>query len=486
MRSTALATATACATLAIAAPGGIASAESCREPATSCAACDPYVGHVEGEAAPGAGASFQSFDRPNIAPDGTLAFGGDTDGPTGGDDVLYVGSRLVAREGDPAPGVDGARFGGFEFFETTQQTNTRGDLVFIATLSSVPVTGDRAVYRNGELIALEGTAATGIAGRAYADFGFAGVADDGTVGFLAELDDPNFDDSVIYFGGTILYREGDAVPDLEGATWDGNFDELQWNGNGDLLVEGNTSLPAAEDMVLLRRRNTSGGVIEEVVAREGQAVDARDGKDALELILQTALADDGSWALRGNLELAPGDANAIILTEWGFTRQEGEIVESLPGVTLGNFNGLSINSRGDVLYLADLIGATPPDVQEGLFLNCCLLLTDGMDVPGLPDGTRFSDIGFEDLDINDHGQIVVQASYDGPVSGDGLFVFSCGACPGDLDADGAVGVDDLIALILDWMAGGPMVASDLNHDGVVDVDDLVLLILRWGKCPDLN
>jgi hypothetical protein len=53
-------------------------------------------------------------------------------------------------------------------------------------------------------------------------------------------------------------------------------------------------------------------------------------------------------------------------------------------------------------------------------------------------------------------------------------------CPADTNGSGAVDVDDLIAVILDWgNTGGP---ADVNRDGIVDVDDLIEVILSWGPC----
>jgi hypothetical protein len=54
-------------------------------------------------------------------------------------------------------------------------------------------------------------------------------------------------------------------------------------------------------------------------------------------------------------------------------------------------------------------------------------------------------------------------------------------CPGDLDGNGAVDVQDLVDLILSW---GPCAgcAADLDGDDAVGVTDLVALILAWGPC----
>ncbi len=52
----------------------------------------------------------------------------------------------------------------------------------------------------------------------------------------------------------------------------------------------------------------------------------------------------------------------------------------------------------------------------------------------------------------------------------------------DINADGVVGVEDLLQVILNWgpvEAGEPLVA-DLNNDRQIDVTDLVLLIIAWG------
>ncbi|MCI0362962.1 MAG: dockerin type I domain-containing protein [Phycisphaerales bacterium] len=54
-------------------------------------------------------------------------------------------------------------------------------------------------------------------------------------------------------------------------------------------------------------------------------------------------------------------------------------------------------------------------------------------------------------------------------------------CLEDLNQDGQVNVNDLLALIEAWGAlGGP---ADLSGEGVVNVFDLLALINAWGACP---
>ena len=59
-----------------------------------------------------------------------------------------------------------------------------------------------------------------------------------------------------------------------------------------------------------------------------------------------------------------------------------------------------------------------------------------------------------------------------------------GECPGDMDADGEVSVDDLVAVIVEWgcTAPGPC-AADVNADTRVTVEDLIMVLVSWGPCP---
>ena len=54
-------------------------------------------------------------------------------------------------------------------------------------------------------------------------------------------------------------------------------------------------------------------------------------------------------------------------------------------------------------------------------------------------------------------------------------------CPGDINEDGEVGIDDLLALIGAWDTNDP--DADLTDDGIVDIEDLLLLISSFGACP---
>ncbi len=57
----------------------------------------------------------------------------------------------------------------------------------------------------------------------------------------------------------------------------------------------------------------------------------------------------------------------------------------------------------------------------------------------------------------------------------------CPVCEDDINADGLVGIDDLLSIISAW--GSCVCIEDINGDTVVDVNDLLLVIQDWGTCP---
>ncbi len=57
----------------------------------------------------------------------------------------------------------------------------------------------------------------------------------------------------------------------------------------------------------------------------------------------------------------------------------------------------------------------------------------------------------------------------------------CPVCGDDINADGTVGVDDLLQVIQAW--GTCACIEDINGDTLVNVDDLLRIIQSWGSCP---
>jgi predicted outer membrane repeat protein len=80
----------------------------------------------------------------------------------------------------------------------------------------------------------------------------------------------------------------------------------------------------------------------------------------------------------------------------------------------------------------------------------------------------------------------VCANYSGQIIGDwtdlggNTVADECAAdCAGDLDGNGVVSVDDLLALLAAYQTNG---GGDCDGDGDTDVDDLLILIGAWGPC----
>jgi hypothetical protein len=64
-----------------------------------------------------------------------------------------------------------------------------------------------------------------------------------------------------------------------------------------------------------------------------------------------------------------------------------------------------------------------------------------------------------------------------------LEIITCGsACPGDINADGEVGVTDLLSIIAAWGSDDPL--ADIDGDGIVGVGDLLTTIGNWGSCDE--
>jgi hypothetical protein len=69
-----------------------------------------------------------------------------------------------------------------------------------------------------------------------------------------------------------------------------------------------------------------------------------------------------------------------------------------------------------------------------------------------------------------------------PIVDMGPFEFQGPPCPWDLDASGAVGTSDLLALLAAW-GTDPSGPPDFDGDGNVGTSDLLELLGNWGPCP---
>ncbi|MCH8345139.1 MAG: FG-GAP repeat protein [Planctomycetes bacterium] len=90
-----------------------------------------------------------------------------------------------------------------------------------------------------------------------------------------------------------------------------------------------------------------------------------------------------------------------------------------------------------------------------------------------------------DLNGDGVGDLAVGAQWDddgGTDRGAVYILFLDGICSWDLDANGSVGILDLLALLAAW-GPNPGHPADFDDDGAVGILDLLTLLANWGPCP---
>ncbi len=178
------------------------------------------------------------------------------------------------------------------------------------------------------------------------------------------------------------------------------------------------------------------------------------------------LNDQDGWAVGGGPDYTP----YLLHTDDGWSTWE---YQTTPGAnyTLTTVDFLNANDGFAIGFGPNGAG----DVEM-----ICLHTNDGGvtwigDLPGLTTGpldTEFLDeteawtVGSNNMNLS------TVAKYEGEANSD---------CPQDLDGDGTVGVDDLLATIEVWgpCSGCP---ADTDGSGTVDVDDLLAVVASWGPC----
>jgi len=104
------------------------------------------------------------------------------------------------------------------------------------------------------------------------------------------------------------------------------------------------------------------------------------------------------------------------------------------------------------------------------------VLTTQLYFPGFPEN-EWDAFYHPDLEVT-----LIKEDDDGNMVASFTFVIDdSNTCPADVDGDGGVGVDDLLAVI--GAFGGPGPAGDATGDGWVDVEDVLVVIAGWGACP---
>jgi len=236
-------------------------------------------------------------------------------------------------------------------------------------------------------------------------------------------------DNVVIINGEGVHREGDPTGD--GDNWD-NFDRFRILDDGTYVMTGDTDGDPSSDEFI--------AVDGSIVLREGMTVDG--------VTLTSGVT------LRG-IDLLP---DGTLVHGWGST----SFGEAVFVGDIGDLAGTSVRviGTGDVVDLGALGTGTVDDLEASTVL---------------PGGIAVSGAAvYVNLDITPDGgggnfEIIARL----PLAGD--------SCPEDVDGNGTVDFDDVLAVLNAFGTGDP--GADVDGNGTVEFADLLAVLNAFGPCP---
>ena len=302
--------------------------------------------------------------------------------------------------------------------------------------------------------------------------------------------------------------DGDGVGDLAvGAFWDddGGFDRgAMWilflNDNGTVKSHQKISDTKGSFTGILDNVDYFGSSV-------GSLGDL-DGDGVSDLAVGALYDDDGGfnrgavWVLFLNTDgtvKCPDCYQKISDTEGGFTGTLDDLDHfGATAASLGDLNGDGVGDLAVGAYFDD-DGGTPPNADRGavwiLFLKADGTVnshqkisdTDGGFTGILDDDDHFGTSTAALGDLNSDG--VPDLAVGAPLDDDGGFacgavwvLFLDGICLWDFDANGTVGLSDLLSLLANWGSCEDC-SADFDGNGTVGLSDLLVLLANWGPCP---
>lgn len=205
-----------------------------------------------------------------------------------------VSEDVIAKENDLLPGQATQRVVDFGTGPHLSMGNSRGEMLYFADLDGATTT-DGVVYRNGTLIAQEGSPSP-IPGRNHETLSSRGLALNNFGGWAikSNLDGDTADDEVLIANDREVVREGATFDDISpwnftgfgttsGPVYIDDYDNVLWYGDwNDPDATRDTGL-FLNNILLVRKGDTVGGGAE--------ITTFANGEDAF------ALSDDGQYAL---------------------------------------------------------------------------------------------------------------------------------------------------------------------------------------------
>ena len=176
--------------------------------------------------------------------------------------------------------------------------------------------------------------------------------------------------------------------------------------------------------------------------------------------------DDGTTVLTSPAMDASATAAVISYDFWynnGSTCNGADPLNDIFVVEISDDNGATWNAL-------DTVGPSGSEVNGGWITRNWVVA----DIPNISPSSTMK-IRFTVGDLN--AGSIVEAAVDAVKIG--YNYCNENLCQGDINGDGAVGVEDVLAVIDQWGGNGP---ADINGDGVVNVEDILLLVGNWGPC----
>lgn len=179
-----------------------------------------------------------------------------------------------------------------------------------------------------------------------------------------------------------------------------------------------------------------------------QSVAGADGRVLLAQLTTTQpVAISGSFNLVGrNSSGTPGAAGSWVA-----------VAQQIPAPDLVDCNGNGVHDAFDIAF------GTASDCDEDGVPDSCQRPGASGDCNGNGEPDSCDIVSGQSLDANANG-----------------VPDEC-ECPADLDGNGRVDADDLIAILVNW-GGSSSSGADIDGDGWVDAKDLGLVLSAWGPC----
>lgn len=443
----------------------------------------------------GAWWALTAFATGQPQPNDTVILVGDADGIAYG----VVETIELAGTGVGFTGVPNAQLG----------VNDAGGLAFKSTTTAPAATNDAILARPSAaaawtIVAREGDPVPGLPGESFGPFlDSVTLFDDGAVAYRAGSTSgplPSVADDALLLSAppSILLQSGSIVPanQLNGARAPivGINDEaFVADDRSSWIADAELGQPGPSRAIVVR----SGGGPPTAVVQRGAPILGLDGElpyaSGSPVDFQL-MGPGGHWAVWGTG--SGGTAYAIV--DGVLALREGDAIPGGDGgEALVSVVHMALNRLGHVAYAATTtLGRTvivvdrrdgAPSLAARTFPSTTQI-TSATQVDFDGDGTLDDAyLGFlfdANLGLADDGSVLLLGRFTSSATllnlGDALVIVATAArCDPDLDVDGVVGPVDLATLLGQWNGTG---SADLDGDGAVGPADLALLLGAWGPC----